>query len=241
MAFNLKTSIASIAPTLAAMLGGPLAGAAVTALEGALGLSPGAGADGITQVLQSGSLTPENIAAIRAADQKHAEILAQQGIDLAKINADHDNATDADTIADVVSARATMAGKDQIWSVAYVILASFAFAMAGILYGCWSLITGGIKLADGSVIAAVSGLVGAITGYFSANAQVVVNFLFGGSLGSRKSSAALADSTAQSIKVLGDQQSATVAAVSAASAAGVAAGTQSAQSAQAAAPTNGGK
>ena len=39
MNFNFKTAIGSIAPALATMLGGPLAGTAVTALEGALGLT----------------------------------------------------------------------------------------------------------------------------------------------------------------------------------------------------------
>jgi len=89
---QLGTSIASFAPTLAAMLGGPLAGTAVSALESALGLTAGAGPEAVTQVLQNGTMTPEQLGAIRAADQKHAEIMGQQGIDLAKINADHDTA-----------------------------------------------------------------------------------------------------------------------------------------------------
>ena len=51
MNFNLKAALGSIAPTLATMLGGPLAGTAVTALEGALGLAPGAGTDEVTKVV----------------------------------------------------------------------------------------------------------------------------------------------------------------------------------------------
>src|SRR6185295_15133686 len=72
--FNFKTAISSIAPTLATMLGGPLAGTAVTALESALGLAPGSGADGVTAAVATG-MTPETIAAVRAADQKHLEII----------------------------------------------------------------------------------------------------------------------------------------------------------------------
>jgi hypothetical protein len=87
---SLATVLGSVAPTLATMLGGPLAGAAVTALEGAFGLAPGGGADAITKVVQSGGMTPEIIASVRAADQKHAEVMGQQGIDLAKLNADHE-------------------------------------------------------------------------------------------------------------------------------------------------------
>ena len=85
----LATAIGSFAPTLATMLGGPLAGTAVTALESAFGLAPGAGADAITQVVQGGGMTPDIIAKVREADQKHAEVMGQQGIDLAKLNADH--------------------------------------------------------------------------------------------------------------------------------------------------------
>jgi hypothetical protein len=87
-----KTLLTTVAPTLATMLGGPLAGAAVTALEGCFGLPAGAGADGITKVVQAGGMTPDVMASIRAADQKHAEIVAQQGIDLEKLNKDHEQA-----------------------------------------------------------------------------------------------------------------------------------------------------
>ena len=64
MAFDLKSAITTIAPTLAGMLGGPLAGTAVVALEGALGLSQGAGTDAVTNVLQSGAVSPDQIAAV---------------------------------------------------------------------------------------------------------------------------------------------------------------------------------
>jgi hypothetical protein len=89
---QLATAISSFAPTLATMLGGPLAGTAVSALEQALGLQKGAGADAITQIVQSGALTPEQLAAVRAADQHHAEVMGQQGIDLQKLADDYDTA-----------------------------------------------------------------------------------------------------------------------------------------------------
>lgn len=86
---QLAITIGSFAPTLAAMLGGPLAGTAVAALEQALGLQSGAGPEAIKQVVEASALTPDQVVAIRAADQKHAEVIGQQGIDLEKINADH--------------------------------------------------------------------------------------------------------------------------------------------------------
>jgi hypothetical protein len=91
MSFNLATALAGIAPTLATMLGGPLAGTAVTALEGAFGLSPGAGADAITKVAQAG-MTPDTIAAVRKADQEHEEKMKSLDIDLVRLNADHEKA-----------------------------------------------------------------------------------------------------------------------------------------------------
>lgn len=105
MSFDLRSVIASVAPTLATMLGGPLAGTAVTALEGAFGLGAGAGVEGITQVVQSGGMTPEIIASVRVADQKHAEIIAQQGIDLQKLNFAHEEATAQQAVQDRESAR----------------------------------------------------------------------------------------------------------------------------------------
>ena len=203
MDFNLKNVIGTIAPTLATMLGGPMAGAAVSAITGALGLAPDAGIDGITKVVTAGALTADQIGAIRAADQKHAEIIAAQGIDLAKMNAAHEEAIDAMSVADVADARKNLADKGEIWPVAYLVLLSFAIAMALVLWGCWSLISGGLKIADQSLAVAIAGLVGSIVGYFAANAQTVINFIFGGSIGARKSADALASSAQQSITALG--------------------------------------
>lgn len=95
MSANLKNTgiaIASFAPTLAAMLVGPMAGTAISAIETALNLQPDSGIDSIANLIQGGSLTPETIAALKVADQKHAEIMGQQGIDIAKVNSDHEKA-----------------------------------------------------------------------------------------------------------------------------------------------------
>jgi len=104
MNFNLKTALGTIAPTLATMLGGPLAGTAVTALESALGLAPASGQDAVTAAVAQG-MTPEQISAVRAADQHHLEVMGQQGIDLAKLNMDFQQAQDAAVTADRDSAR----------------------------------------------------------------------------------------------------------------------------------------
>ena len=108
MSANLKSigiAIASFAPTLAAMLAGPMAATAVVAIEKALNLQADSGADSIANAIQGGNLTPETIALLKIADQKHAEIMGQQGIDIAKVNSDHEKAFAAIAAIDRDSAR----------------------------------------------------------------------------------------------------------------------------------------
>ena len=198
MSFDIKSALASIAPTIATMLAGPFAGTAISALESACGLAPGSGTEAITKVLSTG-MTPDITAAIRAADQKHAEIMGQQGIDLIKVNNDFQTAQMLAVIDDRKDARKSNSSHQATWWLAGAILATFALIMAAVLYGCWTLIIGGITLKDPSVVAAISGLVGAVVGYVASNAQTVVNFVYGGSLGSEKKTDALAASVQQAI------------------------------------------
>jgi hypothetical protein len=104
MAFDIKTALTSIAPTLATMLGGPLAGTAVAALESALGLQPGSGPDAVTSAMSAG-MTPDAIASVRKADQEHAEKLRSMDIDVLRLNADHERAMAEVAAANQDSAR----------------------------------------------------------------------------------------------------------------------------------------
>jgi hypothetical protein len=158
------------------MLGGPLAGAAVTALEGAFGLSPGSGADAITKVVQSGGMTPEIMAAVRAADQKHAEVMGQQGIDLAKLNADHEAAMSSLVVDDRKDARKREADvKDRTPAhLAYMIIGGFfavATAQLIALMG-WPDVAAKIP-PQGWVI------IGNISGYLAAEAKAAASYYFG--------------------------------------------------------------
>ncbi len=115
MSFDLKNALSSIAPTLAGMLGGPLAATAVTALESACGLAPGSGSDAVTTAIQTAGMSPEVIAAIRAQDQRHAEIIGQQGIDVAKLNLDFEAAQSKVAADDRASARGMEIAKHSVW------------------------------------------------------------------------------------------------------------------------------
>lgn len=147
--------------------------------------------------------TPEQIAQLKQADSdlqaklqalgfQHAEEMARLGIEEAQL-----------ATSDVQDARRANSGNEQLWRIAWVVLVTFALVMSGVLWGCYSMLSGNVTIKDVAVVAAIAGLVGSIVGYVAANAQTVINFLFGGSLGSRSNGAALGAAVQQSIQQLG--------------------------------------
>lgn len=176
---SIATAIGSIAPTLATMLGGPLAGTAVTALESALGLKPGSGSDGITQAVQG--MTPDQIAAVRKADQQHAEILGQQQIDLAKLNAAHEEAFARDDIDDRASARAReIAVKDWVPAMLAILVTVGFFSVLGYM------IAVGKPKEGGDALLVMLGSLGAAW-------TAIIAYYFGSSMSSAKKDATLAE------------------------------------------------
>ena len=198
---DVSTIVARSAPILGTLLGGP-AGAAVGGLvAAALGVNS----------------SPDSVRSAIAADPNAALALAKfesdnnvklQGMLLAHA----DNEIQADTLriqadaSDRASARQANSNRDEVWLIAVCVLLTFAVLMAVVLYGCYALLQGGIVIKDVSVVAAVSGLVGSVVGYVAANAQTVVNFIYGGSLGSEKKTEALSASVKQAIDVAGKQK-----------------------------------
>ena len=188
MSFDLKTAIGSIAPTLAAMLGGPLAGTAVGALASAFGLKSSGDsqkdAAAVTAVVQDGAMTPEMLAAVRKADQDHEAVMGQQGIDLLKLNADHESAMAETYTKDTQDARKTFGQQRAIFWLGISVLLTFFVVMVAVLYAAFLLLQGGITIKDVSVVAAIAGMVGSVVGYVAANAQQVIGYFFGSSAGS---------------------------------------------------------
>jgi hypothetical protein len=178
---GLAGALKTIAPTLATMIGGPLAGGAVTALESAFGLDAGAGPDAITKVIQTGAMTPEIIAKVREADQAYATKMKSLDIDLAKINADHDTLMAQTQEADLASAR-TMQETTKDWvpqALALVVTAGF-FGILG-----WMLVNSK-TLTDQPVLMVMLGSLA--TAWAS-----IVNFYYGSSAGAKKANEALSD------------------------------------------------
>jgi hypothetical protein len=84
-----KQTLAALAPTVARALGGPFAGAAVSAVTAALGIEP-------TEDALAGAITagnPEIFAKIKAADQQFDRDMKALDIDLERVHAgDRDSA-----------------------------------------------------------------------------------------------------------------------------------------------------
>lgn len=84
--------LAKLAPTAATLLGGPLAGLAVNLIGDALGLKD-ATKESIMEVVQSGTMTPEQIAALKTAEANIKIRLRELDIKVEEIHAaDRDSA-----------------------------------------------------------------------------------------------------------------------------------------------------
>jgi len=167
MAFDWKSLVGSVAPTIATALGGPMAGMAVKAIAGGLGLDDSASESDIAKALQGAS--PETLAAIQKADQEFDAKMAEIGVDLEKIASD-----------DRVSAR-DMQKSNKAWIVPLLA----GVTVAGFFGVVFWVLTGNVSLE--------STLLGFVLGQVSAKAEQVYNFYFGSSAGSKDKTSHLAN------------------------------------------------
>lgn len=164
---DFKQIIGSIAPTVATVLGGPLAGLAVDAIGKALGVE-GATMTTVKDTLTKGQLTGEQIVAMKNAENSLAIRLRELEIDIAKLD-----------VADREGARKReFETKDNTNKIlAYLIILSFILTVTGVLFG-------GMR--------AESVLAGTLIGYLSAKAEQIVAYYFGSSKGSKEKTDLLA-------------------------------------------------
>lgn len=149
--------VKQILPTIGNILGGPLGGAAVSAVADALGIAQPT-KEKIEKALTSGQLTAEQMAALQAADLQLKTRMAELGIKAEELQQ-----------ADRASAR-QMQTQTNSWvpaTLACVVTCGFF----GILLG---LMTGDLKLWDN---AGLTLLIGSLTSTFGA----VVSFYYGAS------------------------------------------------------------
>lgn len=166
MDFDWKTLVSSIAPTLATALGGPLAGAAVSALsQSLLGKKDGTEKE-ISTVLQTAS--PEILLQVKKADQEFAVKMKELDINVEKLV--YDDRADARKRESTV--------KDSInKTLAFMIVGAFIALIGSVVLG-WAKVD--------------SVLAGTLVGYLSAKCEQVLAYYFGSSKGSSQKTELLA-------------------------------------------------
>ena len=154
--------LATVAPTLAAAIGGPLAGQAVQFLGNALGLPAETAEDQIAKAVVAA--TPDQLLALKNADQDFAVRMRELDIDILRIDAnDRDSAR-----------RRQVDMRD--WTPA--ILAVIILACWGLMQ--WHLVTVTVAPVIGEVVLA------RILGMMDAGALAVIYYFFGSSSSSAK-------------------------------------------------------
>ena len=182
-----KKLVSTIAPTLGTLLGGPLAGTAISALSNVFLGNPDGNESEVSAAVLAG-LTPDKIVEMKKIDLEHQETMAKLGFDFEKLNQE----TELAYVSDTADARKYK--DNNVFWLGVVILSLFGVVMGMSLYGTYGVITGGIPIKDVSVVAAISGFVGTIIGYVASNAQQVVSYFYGSSAGSVRKTDAMSQS-----------------------------------------------
>ena len=191
---NFKDIIKSLAPIAGTLIGGPLGGMAVKMIGDAIGMEAPT-VERITSAIQNGSLSPEQVVAIRQADAALKVKLKELEIDEKKLEAETEKAY----LADTQDARRTHGGDKSVFWLGIAVLLTMAVDMVVTFWLIYAILTGGLQIKDLGIVAAVFGILGTLNGYIAANAQQVIGYYFGSSKGSADKSRDMADA----IKTLG--------------------------------------
>lgn len=160
----------TLAPMIGTALGGPLGGAAAAFIADKLGIESKT-VEAVTEVLNSGKMTPEQVAQIKLAEIEFQKFLKQNAIDLEKVHAE-----------DRGSARAMLAAvrsKVPAWLSFIVTLGYF-----GILGG---MMTNTLEIKDSQALLLMLGSLSTAWG-------MVMAFWFGTTAGSAQKNELLANS-----------------------------------------------
>lgn len=166
-------TLTNIAPTIAAALGGPMAGMGVSALESLFGLDPGSTEkddSGLTKAVLG--MSPDIAAKMRAADQEFAAKMKQLDIDVIALAAkDRDSARNMQVQTKDITPRVIAGG----------IIMGF-FGLSGLMA------FRDIPVANHDVLLTLIGSLGTCV-------TAVVSFYFGSSAGSQAKDATIRDLT----------------------------------------------
>ena len=188
----------SIAPTVASWILGPAGGAAVAAIGSILGISDPT-MDKVQKAFEAGKVSPEQLVQIKQLELKAQQDEREMGFKYA----DLEFKKDALYVEDTDAARRAHASNVGVFKLGLAILFTFAAMMAGVMWGAYKILTGGLQIADPSTIAVVFTFLGTVVGYVAANAQQVVSYFFGSSRGSQDKTAALASAVSQLPQISG--------------------------------------
>lgn len=158
-----------LAPTAATLLGGPLAGMAVDAIGNALGLKD-ATKDQVKDLLTSGTLNADQMAAIKKAEADLILKVRELDIDMERVHA-----------GDRASARDMAAKTGDIWTPRIIALVVF------IVWGAVNW-----KLFNGTISGDMRELVARALGTLDGTLLAVVYYYFGSSSGSKDKTDAIA-------------------------------------------------
>lgn len=161
-----KKIVGTVAPTIATALGGPLAGLGVKAIAEVFGLGEGVTESEVAKAVMGAN--PDQLLALKQADQTFAARMKELDIDLERIHA-----------GDRDSARQREVQTGDSWTNR--ILAGGVSVMAGGV--AWAILSGYTEGLKDPMTAAIVG--GVVTQAFAALMQVL-NYYFGSSAGSAK-------------------------------------------------------
>jgi hypothetical protein len=184
--FDWKSAVKTVAPGLATLLGGPLAGGAVTVLaEALLGGSTGSkeGDELAIQQKLAAGMTPEDKAKILLADTEIRKEIIRAGIREKEIALETERAY----IGDTAHARSTHSENKGVLRLGIGInLLSYGL-IGAVLYGCFELLAGTkVSALDPTMAMAIGGIVGGAVQWIMSNAAQANGFFFGSSPGSRQ-------------------------------------------------------
>lgn len=198
-----QDKVKAIAPTLGGLLtafGGPagaLAGAGLTAVANALGVSNNE--DAVSAALEVG-ITPEQRAALIQSDLQYKEALITADIRKTEIAAD----TEKSYIADVADARAHNANTVGILRLGYGVNALSYGCVFAILYGCYKILMGvDLHAIDPGALVAISTLLGGVVQWVMSNCGQANSFFFGSSPTARANATQMSQSVTDTAKALG--------------------------------------
>ena len=161
----------AIAPTVATALAGPLAGMAVEAIGSIFGWEEST-KEKVTEVLQSGAMTPEQMAKLKELELEFKKHEQELGFKFAEIEyKDRDSARQREAAVKDPTNR----------TLAFLIVGSFVALVGGTLLGYAQV---------------DSALAGTLVGYLSAKAEQVLSYYFGSTAGSAMKTSLLARSPA---------------------------------------------